>query len=115
MSKSLDYQVATRAREIIADPECWLRGELAATADRRSVDPTDDEAYRFCAVGALRRAVHEIAPGRRMLADRIQLALEDYVLTHHPDLHESLESLNDEGDHALVMRIFDEFLAERIR
>ena len=52
MSLALDYQVAVRAREIIADPECWLRGELAVTADRRSVDPTDVEAYRFCAVGA---------------------------------------------------------------
>ncbi len=58
MSKSLDYQVAAKAREIIADPECWLRGELAATADRRSVDPTDDEAYRFCAVGASGYAVN---------------------------------------------------------
>jgi hypothetical protein len=115
MSKSLDYLIAARAREIIAKPECWLRGELAATVDRRSVDPIDDEAYRFCAVGALRRAVHAIAPGRSMLGDRIQLALEDYVLIHYPGLDESLESLNDEGDHPLVLRIFDEFLAERIR
>jgi hypothetical protein len=113
MSKSLDYQIVAMAREIIADPERWLHGELAGTADRRSVDPTDDEAYRFCAVGALRRAVHLIAPRQRMLADRIQLALEDYVMQHYPGLDESLESLNDEGDHALVMRIFDEFLAER--
>jgi len=111
MSKSLHHPVVMLAREIIAEPECWLRGELARTADNRAIDPIDAQAAGFCAVGALRRAAHQIAPGHATLADSVQVSLEEYVYRQHPGLDETLEGLNDEGDHALVMRIFDGFLS----
>jgi hypothetical protein len=111
MSQSLNYQIVARAREIIVEPEHWLQGELAIAADRMSVDPTDPRAERFCVVGALRRAAHEIAPAEKTLADRVQDAIETYVHLHHPALDDSLEDLNDDGDHATVVRLFDEFLA----
>jgi hypothetical protein len=111
MSRPLQRHIAVRARVIIADPAHWLQGEIAMTKDGRSVDPTDAEAHRFCAVAALRRATHELAPGQHNLADRVQNALEQMVHLRHPQLSDCLENLNDDGDHASVLRLLDEFLA----
>ena len=69
MAKTLHNQIAARAREIISDRERWIQGQLAVSDDARSVDPTDARAHRFCAVAALRRAAHEVAPGQNDLAD----------------------------------------------
>lgn len=110
MSKSLAYQVTARALEIIAVGEHWLQGVLARAADRTSVGPTDAHAVRFCAVGALRRAAHEIAPAEKMLADRVQNAIESYMHLYHPRFDDSLENLNDDTDHATVIHILDRFL-----
>jgi hypothetical protein len=114
MSASLSHHIAARAREIIADPEHWLQGEVALTKDGRSVDPTDAEAHRFCAVAALRRATHELVPGQHNLADRVQVALEQMVHLQHPQLSDCLENLNDDRDHPSVVRVLDEFLAAEV-
>jgi hypothetical protein len=111
MSKSLHHQVVTRAREIITDPHHWIAGEIARARDYSPVDPMDSQAYRFCAVGALRRAAHEIAQGDKRLADHVQLALEDFIHRHHPELDDDLEYLNDGGNgHASVLKLFHEFV-----
>ena len=112
MSKSLHHQIVTRAREIITDPDRWMQGEFAVARDFSPADPTDAEAYRFCAVGALRRAANELASADRHLANHVQTALETFVHVRHPELEDDLEILNDEGNgHAQVLRVFDEFLA----
>jgi hypothetical protein len=111
MSKSLHHQVVTRAREIITDPHHWIRGAFAIAKDYSPIDPTDERAYRFCAVGALRRAAHEIARGEQRLADHVELALEDFIHRHHPEFDDDLERLNDVNDgHANVLKVFDEFV-----
>ena len=114
MAKSLYNQIAARAREIISDRERWIQGQLAVSDDARSVDPTDARAHRFCAVAALRRAAHEVAPGQNDLADRVQIALEQMVHIQHPQLSDCLESLNDDGNHDTVLRLFDKFVAEEV-
>jgi hypothetical protein len=108
------HLVAARARELISDPEHWLQGELAVSDDGRSVDPTDLRAHSFCAVAALRRAAHELAPRHHDLADRVQAALEQMVHLRHPQLSDCLENLNDDCDHATVLRLFDGFLATEV-
>jgi hypothetical protein len=110
MAKSLHHQIVARAREIISDREDWIQGQLAISDKATSVDPTDARAHRFCAVAALRRAAHELAPGQHDLADRVQNALEQMVHVRHPQLSDCLENLNDDGDHATVVRLFDEFI-----
>jgi len=114
MAKSLHKEIAARAREIISDRERWIQGQLAMSDDARSVDPTDAQAHRFCAVAALRRAAHEVAPGQNDLADRVQIALEQMVHIQHPQLSDCLESLNDDGNHDTVLRLFDKFVAEEV-
>src|SRR6476660_7538769 len=100
MARPLNYQIVARAREIIADPDRWVQGQLAVNDDGSSVDPTDAGARRFCAVAALRRATYELAPGRTDLADSVQVRLEQMVHLRHPKLSDCLENLNDDGDHA---------------
>ena len=60
MSKPLHYQIVARARAIIEDGEHWTRDVLAVAKDGTIVEPTDATAERFCAVGALTRAVAEM-------------------------------------------------------
>jgi hypothetical protein len=111
MSKPLHHQIVARAREIIADPGRWVQAEYALAKNDAPVDPTDPLAYRFCAVGAIRRVVHEIGRGDNGLASRIQVALEEFIHQHHPGLEDDLEDVNDghEG-HATVLKLFDEYL-----
>ena len=114
MAKTLHHQIVAGAREIIADRDRWIQGQLALSDDGHPVDPTDERARRFCAVAALRRASHELAPGQHNLADRVHNALEQMVHLKHPQLSDCLENLNDDGDHATVLRLFDEFLASEV-
>jgi hypothetical protein len=36
------------------------------------------------------------------------------VHIQHPQLSDCLENLNDDGDHATVLRLFDKFVAEEV-
>jgi len=114
MAKPLHHQIVARAREIISDRNRWVQGQLSVSDDGGCADPFDARARRFCAVAALRRAAHEVAPGQISLADQLQAALEQMVHLRHPQLSDCLENLNDDGDHATVLRLFDEFLASEV-
>ena len=116
MSKALHLQIVARAREIISDPNRWTQDELALSKNGESALPADADAYRFCAVGALQRAAHELCGGHRLattLAHTIQDAIERCAKTlRNPNLEFSLENLNDEhGGHAAVLQLFDDYLA----
>src|SRR5215831_9691379 len=50
MAKTLHHQIVARAREIIADRDHWIQGQLALSGDGHPVDPTDERARRYCAV-----------------------------------------------------------------
>lgn len=48
--------VLLHVREIMADPLRWCPAALAVTADWHCTDPSSEDAVRFCALGAARRA-----------------------------------------------------------
>ena len=52
-------QVLTRARELIEDPDSWIRFRLAESEDGTTVRTGDDNAAKFCAIGALIRSYME--------------------------------------------------------
>jgi hypothetical protein len=110
MSQPLHLQVATRARQILAHPDHWIQGEFACERDFTPTDPTDAKAYRFCAIGALRRAAHETAPGHQHLSSTVESAIENFIHERHPEFDDSLEDFNDGVEHAAVVSLFDEFL-----
>jgi hypothetical protein len=115
MSQPLYHQVVARAREILEDPSRWTAGELATDSMGASVEPTDDEAQRFCAVGALMRATSEFtsdALAAEILAYQTHLALVDFAGI--PEGHTTLERINDHQGHRAVLVIFDEYLRGRL-
>jgi hypothetical protein len=57
---STPREVLARAREIQAPLGAWTVGKHARDADFVPVAPEDEEACRFCLLGAVRRARHEL-------------------------------------------------------
>ena len=116
MSKALHLQIVARAREIIGDPKRWTQDDLALFANGESAHPTDAGAQRFCAVGALQRAAHELCGGHVLatsLAHPIRDAIQRFAKAQRdPSREFRLEDLNDhKGGHAAVLELFDDYLA----
>ena len=116
MSKTLDYHVVARARELISDEKRWTQFEYAQLDISDGVDPADPLAVRFCAVGALRRTAHELSSDNEsfaVLTNRVQDDIESFAKTRGDLAGKfSLEDLNDgESGHADVLKLFDDYLA----
>jgi hypothetical protein len=111
MSKSLHQVVVSKAREIVADPDRWIQGELARRRDDSSAEPTDPLAYRFCAVGAIQHAAYQTAPRHRNLGSDALTAVEQFMHAHYPEVEDNLEDLNDAQRQAVVLKVFDDFLS----
>lgn len=58
--------ILTAARNILADPTAWTKGEFAKGKSGRAVSPFGPYATCFCAIGALQRAAgRELAKADR--------------------------------------------------
>ena len=109
MSKPLQHQIIARALEIISDEEHWTRGFVARSADGRLCSCCDPRAERFCAVGALNRAAHELVKvGRAEHA----YAAEGFVLAANGRHHDSLPLINDIDGHEVIVAMFKVALAQ---
>lgn len=89
----------TAARNLIADPDHWVRGTLARDEHRRDVDPRSSAAIRFCAQGALLRVGLKVSDYGRadellMMASR-QLHGMGYV------------EVNDGIGHRAIIAVFE--------
>jgi hypothetical protein len=113
MSKPLNYQIVARARELISDPRRWTQETYALFKNGHLAEPEDARAHRFCAVGALMRASHELASDpiqSRQLAAKTGEELERFA---NLPKRRCLEDLNDRrtNGHATVLNLFDRYLA----
>jgi hypothetical protein len=70
MAKPVIDTVLLNARAIIANRRLRLLGAEAVTADGRECDACDDNAERFCAIGALIRAAY-VMTGNHEQAHRL--------------------------------------------
>ena len=101
------HKILTEARSLIADPERWTQFKGAIDARGFAVDPTDPDAYCWCASGAIEKAsggmVHHAS--RLLLgacSRRMQEACVD-IFPHEP----SYITVNDHGTHADILKVFD--------
>jgi hypothetical protein len=116
MSKSLHHQIASYARSLISQPERWIQGDYAQFKDGRTAEPEYPKAYRFCAVGALHRAAHQLCADPNQLIDvlagNVQQGIDRFgkLARRH---YENLEAFNDSPytGHAAVLKLFDDYLA----
>jgi hypothetical protein len=119
MAQTLTDLVLKGARTIIADRRLRLRGAEAVTDDGIECDPCDDEAGRFCAVGALIRAAYKNT-GNRETAHRIGWQVAGQVAEaanmRSIDSGEpgwSLAMLSDQRGQAAVLRAIERLIAQR--
>jgi hypothetical protein len=120
MAQALVDLGLSNARTIVADRRRRLRGAEAVTADGHECDACDDDAQRFCAVGALIRAAYMMT-GDREQAHRLGWKVAGLIASaaqlHLIDEDEfgwSLAMLSDQRGQAAVLRAFDA-LIEQLR
>jgi hypothetical protein len=63
MAKSLQYLVLSRAWELVSNEASWTRHAISRTASGLQCDFKDADAAKFCAMGAIFRAVYELTGG----------------------------------------------------
>jgi len=119
MAKPLIDTVLLNARTLIADRRRRLRGAEAVTADGRECDACDDDAQRFCTIGALIRAAY-ISTGDRERAHRLGWKVAALVANaaklRRVDDGEpgwSLAMLSDVRGQIVVLSAFDALIVER--
>ena len=119
MAKPLIDTVLLHARTIVADRRLRLRGAEAVTADGRECDACDDDAVRFCAIGALIRSAYMMT-GDQEQAHRLGWKVAGLVAKaanlRRVDEDEpgwSLAMLSDQRGQAAVLRAFDALIAQR--
>jgi hypothetical protein len=102
MSKPLKLQIIEKARALIQDERHWCRGELARDQDGFSVDATDSNAIRRCALGALVSAAYKITNDHWQAYDLAINALRPAYGSA------TLVRINDMRGHAAVLTLLDE-------
>lgn len=90
------------ARDLIATPGTWTKGELARDEDGCPVFPWSDDAVCFCAVGAIKRAT-----------GRFQYLAEDEAIRALTEAipHVFVPDFNDASAHSDVLAAFDRAIA----
>jgi hypothetical protein len=77
---------------------------LASTSSGHPVLWHDEQAHRWCALGAINRAAYDLM-GNRQGAEEIA---DEVIATYFPA---NLSWINDREDHAAVLKLFDGALA----
>jgi hypothetical protein len=109
MSETFLTRIIREARNLIADPDGWIEGQLAMTATGENCDPWDPEAARFCAYGALIKAAYGISNDSDTAMQFAQSATVAMFGPGGSDPGQLYEVNDDEGREA-VLQLFDETL-----
>jgi hypothetical protein len=97
-----DKEILVEARNLIADPSKWVRGNLALDDDGKTLgDGYDPRACKWCALGALGKALGKGEYQRfRYITLKLDRVAEDLSYGY-------AATLNDESNHDTVLRMFD--------
>ncbi len=119
MAQPLVDLVLLNARTIVANRRLRLLGAEAVTADGWECDACDDDAVRFCAIGALIRSAY-VVTGDQEQAHRLGRQVAALVAkaanlrgVDEDELGWGLAVLSDRRGQAAVLRAFDALSDER--
>ncbi|MGV2110128.1 DUF6197 family protein [Agrobacterium salinitolerans] len=98
-------QILKEARALIADGGKWTQGAFARNSLGEKVDPSEEGAVCFCAIGALAKAAGA-NPESELPAENL-LVTEMLEL----DARECIPEFNDSHTHADVLALFDRAIA----
>ena len=102
MAKPLQHQILSRALELISDQRSWTQGAMARTASGNPCVVTHNGAVRFCAIGAVHRAVIELTGALdQRLANAAVRRVSSYL---------ALPYINDMGGRRRVVELFKKAL-----
>lgn len=110
MAHTIQHQVIARALELIADEANWTRGALARSRSGLVCSWDHAEAYRYCAIGALARAVADLFD-TSCEAGSTAMRAASYVLQANSRAGYVLAHINDFEGHAAVVAMFERALA----
>jgi hypothetical protein len=112
-SPEKEKKIVRKARELIAPVDRWAHGDFARDRHRRVVDPTQDEADRFCPLGALQRAAFEL--GYNLQGDNACRITAERISYKLSPRHRALAGINDGPDgHRKVLALFDKAVRTKI-
>jgi hypothetical protein len=103
MTLTVHQQVLGAARALIQDHTRWTRGVLSRAASGRPVMWHDQEACRWCAVGALNRAAYDLVRDKERAAQIADEVLEACFPAN-------ITWINDTQGHAAVLELFNRSL-----
>ena len=109
MAQTLQRQILSRARAIIADEVNWTSKALARDSSGRLCEWDDARATAFCALGALVRAASEFIRDD-YVAHSFAMEATRQILEASRLSGSCLPMLNDSGGHALTLAMFDRAL-----
>lgn len=98
-------QILKDARALIADEKNWTKDAFARNSSGEKVDPTNEGAVCFCAIGALAKAAGVNPEG--------ELPAENLLVSEmlEWDARDSIPDFNDSHPHADVLTLFDRAIA----
>jgi len=114
VSIPVETQIIARARDMIADPNCWCQGSGGRDANDKPVNYGDlSRAKKVCAYGALARAASEIIADPQE-ADGVACSIARRMVHSDDEFggHTILFEFNDAHSHREVLALFDEALQE---
>jgi hypothetical protein len=109
MARTLQRQIVSRARAIIADEVNWTSKALARDSSGRLCEWDDARATKFCALGALVRAASEMIADD-YVAHSFAMEAARQVLEASSLTGACLPMLNDSEGHGSVVAMFDRAL-----
>lgn len=91
------------ARELISDRSHWTQGEYARDAKELPVNPNDESATCFCAVGAIAAVQNKRVwlDGKRSAVDALGIGAKAI------DQHITIVEVNDRMGHDATLKMFD--------
>ncbi len=96
------------ARRRIANEGNWTQGAYARNVYDLICLPTDKDALKFCAVGALCAATNKVLSGKNYDEFMEYLTL----LAKHTGEHHAVSTFNDKCSHKDVLELFDKAIAD---
>jgi hypothetical protein len=101
MSRHLQSEIITRARQLLEDRKRWTSYASARDPSGRKCTPFEDRAVRYCAYGALLRSAYQVT-GCRKQAEKLARTTERMVTGDN-----RLSQVNDKRGYRAVLRLIE--------
>ena len=104
-TKLTAIDILEAARELIAEPEHWLQGDVRARANNRPVGPNHPLANKFTLTAAIERVTSPLD------GQAISKAMSALFIAMH-DSEQSFSDYNNTHTHAEILRLLDAAIVE---